>query len=195
MSVCDLRSVGVIVTDPDGLFLMFERATFPIGIAPPAGHVDDHATPADAARAEVLEEVGLKVVKLEQLLPEVWRPNRCRRDLPPEAKPDDAGHWWTIFGARVTGELAPSARETRGARWYHPHEVNGLMYRTMTYASDGMTHAEWTARPGIEPVWMRWLSRYGMREPRLDVLSMPPLRRVEKLAERGPDFPYPEAAG
>jgi 8-oxo-dGTP pyrophosphatase MutT (NUDIX family) len=65
MKVCDNTSVGVIITNESGEYLMFDRNTFPPGTAPAAGHIDDHGSAEDAARAEVHEELGLHVVSLE----------------------------------------------------------------------------------------------------------------------------------
>lgn len=60
---CDHMSVGVLIQNDAGEYLMFERATAPAWIAPPAGHVDDHGEAEDAARAEMSEEVGLTVAE------------------------------------------------------------------------------------------------------------------------------------
>jgi hypothetical protein len=64
MKTCDNTSVGIVITDHQSRYLMFDRATFPPGTAPAAGHIDDHGTAEDAARAEVEEELGLTVTGL-----------------------------------------------------------------------------------------------------------------------------------
>lgn len=152
MKTCDNTSVGVIITNEAGDYLMFERATFPPGIAPVAGHIDTHGTARDAAEAEVCEEVGLTVVSLSEITAG-WRSNRCRR-LP---GPRGVGHQWTIFHAVVTGDLNPSVRETRNVRWVSRADVLALCSRTSRYAAGELTAAEFAARPGIEPVWVQWL--------------------------------------
>lgn len=169
MKVCDNASVGVLITNSAGELLVFERATAPIGIAPPAGHVyDDHEKLADgirdegasyraAAHAEVSEEVGLTVTGLA-LLTSGWRINGCRR-LPGSV---GVGHDWRIYAATVTGDLNPSERETRNARWASRDELQELADRTVLYAWGVLTDAEFTAAPGIEPVWVRWLSEAGL---------------------------------
>ncbi|MFE3517574.1 NUDIX hydrolase [Streptomyces sp. NPDC059166] len=101
---CDHTSVGVLIPGPEGL-LMFERATPPTGLAPVAGHIDQHGSPEQAARSEVAEEVGLTVTRLHPLLTQ-WRPNRCRR-----TPTGPVGHQWWILQAEVRGTLRPSARE------------------------------------------------------------------------------------
>uniref|UniRef100_UPI003F4970F8 NUDIX domain-containing protein n=1 Tax=Streptosporangium sp. CA-256172 TaxID=3240076 RepID=UPI003F4970F8 len=149
---CDNHSVGVLIANNTGQYLMFERATWPVGIAGAAGHVDDHGTILDAARAEVAEELGLTVTDLTLVL-STWREDRCRR----RPGPSGSGHQWYLFRATVRGELAPSSRETRNARWINPAELQELAVRTALYACGRLTEQEFVAEPGIEPVWVDWL--------------------------------------
>jgi 8-oxo-dGTP pyrophosphatase MutT (NUDIX family) len=146
VTACDHTSIGVLVPSDDGRYLLFERATFPPGIAPPAGHVDDHGTPAQAAVAEVREEVGLTVVSAQRV-GEWWLPNRCRRD----SGPWPHGHRWTIFRAHTTGDVAAAPREARNPGWYTPSDLGVLAYRTLY--GGGLR---------LEPVWIVLLHRLGM---------------------------------
>src|SRR5215207_2812720 len=57
--MCDNRSVGVVVRNTAGMLALLTRRKFPIGIAPPAGHVDDHGNSEQAAIEEVSEEIGV----------------------------------------------------------------------------------------------------------------------------------------
>lgn len=174
MKVCDNASVGVLLCDEHGRWLMLERATFPAGVAPVAGHVfDDHAGYEDAARAEVAEELGLTVTSLELLPVGGWRPNRCRRR--PGSR--GVGHQWQVYRATVTGTLTPSARETRNVRWHSAAELQQLAGVTVAYANGHITPAEFEDRPGIEPVWVQWLSDY-------DLISVTPedLAAIDRLA-------------
>jgi 8-oxo-dGTP pyrophosphatase MutT (NUDIX family) len=172
MKTCDNTSVGVIITNAAGDYLMFERATFPPGVAPVAGHVDTHGTVRDAAEAEVREEVGLTVVSLSEIT-SGWRNNRCRR-LP---GPRGVGHQWTVFHAVVTGDLAPSVRETRNVRWIPAADLQALADRTSAYAFGFVTDADFAARPGLEPVWGQWLDAAGAID-----LSPGELRNIDRLA-------------
>ncbi|MEE1823766.1 NUDIX hydrolase [Streptomyces sp. BE20] len=147
MKTCDNTSVGVFITDHRGRYLMFDRATFPVGAAPAAGHIDDHGSARDAARAEVEEELGLTVTGC-------WRDNPCRRR--PGAR--GTGHDWTVYRATVVGDLVPSARETKNVRWIPPVALQELVDRTVAYAHGRVTDAEFEAEPGIEPVWVQWLA-------------------------------------
>ncbi|MFK0142670.1 NUDIX domain-containing protein [Streptomyces murinus] len=153
MKTCDNTSVGIVITDHQGRCLMFDRATFPPGTAPAAGHVDEHGTAEDAARAEVEEELGLTVTGLTHVTGG-WRDNRCRRF----SSARGTGHGWAVYRATVTGDLTPSARETKNVRWIAPEALQELADRTVAYARGRITDAEFEAAPGIEPVWMQWLA-------------------------------------
>lgn len=166
---CDRASVGVLILSPSGL-LVFERATPPAGIAPVAGHVDQHRGPEQAACDEVTEEVGLTVTRLHLLLDQ-WRPNRCRR-----TPSGPVGHHWWIFQAEVSGSLCPSAREVRAPRWVHPDELQQHALRTATYANGYLDREEFEHEPGLEPVWCRFL-----RDLELVTLSSADLDRIEAV--------------
>lgn len=174
MIACDNLSVGVLITDRAGRHLMFDRARPPVGVAPVAGHIDDHGGAEDAARAEVAEEVGLTVTGLTPLR-SAWRDNRCRRAPGPRG----IGHRWTIYRAEVTGDLAPSAEETRNARWLTPAEVQTLADRTAAYAHGEVGDTSWAAAPGIEPVWVEWLAAAGIVAVTPATLSL-----IDRLAGR-----------
>ncbi|GHH56691.1 NUDIX hydrolase [Streptomyces candidus] len=153
MKTCDNTSVGIVITDHQSRYLMFDRATFPPGTAPAAGHIDDHGTAENAGRAEVEEELGLTVTGLTHVTGS-WRDNPCRRL--PGAR--GTGHDWTVYQATVTGDLTPSARETKNVRWIAPDALQELADRTVAYAQGRITDAEFEAAPGIEAVWMQWLA-------------------------------------
>ncbi|MDJ0342220.1 NUDIX hydrolase [Streptomyces sp. H10-C2] len=175
MKTCDNASVGVIIQNADGDYLMFNRATFPPGVAPAAGHVDEHGTVEDAARAEVHEELGLTVESLRPIA-DGWRDNRCRRNPGPRG----VGHQWTVFHATVTGDLNPSTRETANVRWIPAADLQALADRTSAYARGGLTNEEFAAAPGIEPVWITWLYEVGVIH-----LEIGELTRIDRLAAAG----------
>ena len=78
---CDNTSVGMIVRNDKDELLLIERKNEPYGFAPPAGHVDDHGSFEDAARAELEEEVGSVKFRLS------GKPIRSPRRLLP-GRPD-----------------------------------------------------------------------------------------------------------
>jgi 8-oxo-dGTP pyrophosphatase MutT (NUDIX family) len=169
---CDNASVGVLI-ERDGRWLMFERATPPVGIAPVAGHVfDEHESYVDAARAEVREELGLTVDTWELTRAGGWRNNQCRR----RPGPLGTGHQWQVFNATVSGKLRPSRREARDPRWLDRAELQRLAERTAAYARGDTTALSFTASPGIEPVWAGFLT-----ELRLIHLSSMELSAIEAV--------------
>lgn len=151
MSICDHKVAGVIIGNGSGRYLLFDRNTFPAGTAPVAGHVDDHGSFEDAARAEVREEVGLTVATLDHVTGG-WRANACRRVTGPEG----VGHEWQVYRATVTGTLNPSPRETRNARWLTLEDLQALAGQTAWYARGAGSEL------GLEPVWVQWLIDAGL---------------------------------
>ncbi|MFC5188047.1 NUDIX hydrolase [Actinomadura harenae] len=162
--------MGVLISSPSGL-LVFQRATPPAGIAPVAGHLDQHPDLEHAARAEVAEEVGLTVVQLRPLLNQ-WRPNHCRR--PPTGPA--VGHHWSLFQAEVSGTLAPCAREVRAPRWSSPDQLQRHALRTAAHAAGHLNRQQFQQRPGLEPVWCRFLRTLG-----LITLPSTVLDRIEEI--------------
>ena len=115
MRPCDHTSVGVLVWKQSRL-LLINRKLPPPGLAPPAGHVDDHGSFEDAAIAELYEEVGLHAKALT-LIFEVTLTNRCRR-------PNGTWHQWKVFEASVSDfKLNRSTREVRGVRWLSVRQI------------------------------------------------------------------------
>lgn len=155
--VCDNNSVGVLIRDMAGRYLMFRRATLPVGIAPPAGHIDDHGTADDAAIAEVSEEVGLTVVSLTPIVVQ-WRRNICRRQYGPLGP----GHNWTVYRAEVIGDVQASAAEALDADWYTSRQIQSLADRTIRYAHGWLSAEDYAEEPGLEPVWVGLLRDAGL---------------------------------
>lgn len=177
MTTCCGSSVGVLITDAAARLLMIERGWWPRGIAPVAGHVyDAHADAAQAAVAEVKEEVGLSVVGEPRLLWEEHRANRCAS--PPASPP---GHYWWIYTATATGDLHPAPGETRGADWYAPAEVQTLARRTIAFARTGRPATDQPSG-SLEAVWVEHLARIGL----LDVAArdLDPIRRLYSTPPR-----------
>jgi len=131
---CDHQSVGVVIRNPAGHILMFDRNTYPAGRACVAGHVDDHGSFEDAAIAETWEEVGLRVKHLT--LATASRVSFPCRRVPTQ----EVGHYCQIYHAEVEDyRLTPSERETRNARWYSIDDINEM-------------------REALEPAWLHWFS-------------------------------------
>ncbi len=145
---CDNKSVGVIVQDTVGNTLLLSRAKYPFGWAAPAGHIDDHGSPEQAAVNEVHEEVGiiLPIGGLIRVVDSRRIDNKCSRI-------GGDYHEWTVYKTVTETEtITPSADETRGARWFSEFAINDLIARSELSISE--------STPGqyvIEPIWVEFL--------------------------------------
>jgi len=122
-SVCDHTSVGIIVKNKKGHVLLIERAQFPPGWAPPAGHIDKkYGSAAEAAQRELEEEVGLYVRQSD--LKEIHyriHYNKCRRE-------DGWFHWWWVFEAKKwAGRVRVKKDEARAHLWAGPRKMQELI--------------------------------------------------------------------
>jgi ADP-ribose pyrophosphatase YjhB (NUDIX family) len=154
--ICDNTSVGIIDLRP-GRLLQIERRKEPFGFAPPAGHVDDHGSYEDAARAEYYEEVGLIADHLE-LIYEGHHENCCRR-------PGGTFHDWKVYRAvGVKGLPVPNADEVKRVIWTTPDYLMTLMKRTEDRLAGKISDQEWQHKPGIEPVWYEIYTAINMTQ-------------------------------
>ena len=153
---CDHTSVGLMVWKNNRL-LLIERRKPPYGVAPPAGHVDDHGSYEDAARSELEEEVGLEPTEL-RLLAEGRKENCCRR-------PNGNWHYWKIYEVTAKGTVKLCSTEARSSGWYSIPELIELCQRTKLYLAGEVSEFEWQERPGMEPVWCNWLAELGVLGP------------------------------
>lgn len=159
--VCDNTSVGVVLRDEEGNLALLKRGRFPVGIAPAAGHIDDHGSPEQAAVDEVFEEIGvtLEVKDLSPLIVARDIPNVCRR-------PNGDHHVWTVYAATVpTGTIiTPDKEQTKGARWYTAAEVAELAQRTRAYRHGDVPEESWQQDPGLEEIWLDFLTKLDVIE-------------------------------
>ena len=157
MTECDNFSVGVIIERGMDIALL-QRAKFPIAIAPPAGHIDQHGIPELAAIAEVEEELGLVIARgglLRTTIANRRVENRCRR-------PGGDYHYWSVFRATAySGVLRSSLDETRGAGWYNSDQLQELADRTQAFSEGRVTPEQWEQEPGLEAVWVDFMTELG----------------------------------
>ena len=177
MPRCDNASVGVLITDHRGRLLLIERVRPPFGLAPVAGHVDDHGSCEDAARAEVAEEVGLTVTNLTAIA-NSWRNNACRRT----PGPNGVGHSCAVYRATVVGEVSVDPQEVAGVRWCTARRLQRLADRTVAYAHGRLTGQAYVRHPGLEPVWVRFAAAEGLVE-----VNERDLVAVDRLAALPPE--------
>jgi hypothetical protein len=86
------------------------------------------------------------------------------------------GHYWSIYRAEVSGQIRPSAQEVRAPRWLDADQLQQHAHRTAAYAEGRLSEEQFTAEPGLEPVWVRFL--HGLQLVTLpdDTLSL-----IEKI--------------
>jgi 8-oxo-dGTP pyrophosphatase MutT (NUDIX family) len=170
VKACDNASAGVLITDPHGRYLFFERPTPPWGLAAPAGHVfDEHDNHERAAIQETHEEFGLAVAFLNLAI-EGWLHNACRRGPGAEG----TGHFWRVYTATVSQESIdhPDAeREIKDVRWLTPAELQQLADVTVDLARGRIDVFMFKANPGLEPSWVIWLTRLQIITVREDDLQ------------------------
>lgn len=157
---CDNLSVGVIIEDSDRIALL-KRANFPIAIAPPAGHIDAHGSPEQAATDEIFEELGLTVAKNALLQTSIRNrrvENQCGRIG------GNHHYWWVYRTLEFGGELTPCPDETQGAAWYHRNDLQTLADRTRALLAKSASQLEWQQNPGLEPTWVSFFVELGYVE-------------------------------
>jgi 8-oxo-dGTP pyrophosphatase MutT (NUDIX family) len=156
--ICDNKSVGVIIENDSGAFALLRRARFPIGIAPPAGHLDSHGSLELAAVNEAREESGL-IISVGGLkrtaIYERRVNNQCRRL-------GGDHHDWTVFETdQFGGELQPSPDEAKSAGWYDPPLLQELADRTRAFQAGQISPEDWVANPGLEEIWADFFHELG----------------------------------
>lgn len=138
-NMCPGKSVGGIYEE-SGRILMIYRKYEPYGWACPAGHIEEGDNAQETLIKEFDEEVGLKVVGMEQLLAEDVPWNNCHRS-------NGMGHTWWVFKAFCLGEVRVGEEETRvddktgkSWGWFTKDEIKLL---------------------DLEPVWRYWFKKLG----------------------------------
>ena len=151
--VCDHTSVGMLVWKDDKL-LLIERARFPFGFAVPAGHVDGDKTFEEAAKRELMEEVGLDTEGMK-LVAEGRKENHCRRE-------GGTWHYWKLYQMVVVGDVHGSKDETKQTGWYSKDDIKKLGNRTEKYNNKEISDEKWNKNPGLEPVMYEWFKQLNI---------------------------------
>ena len=155
---CDNRSVGIILRNHHGGYALLKRGRFPIGIAPPAGHIDTHGNPEQAAVDEAREELGVQLAVAALRKTAIYErrvENVCRRI-------GGGHHVWNVYEAETEQlDLTPDPDETHGAAWYSSTALQVLANRTRRFQKGQIQHTAWAEQPGLEEVWLGFLNELG----------------------------------
>lgn len=106
--------------------------------------------------AETYEELGLTIPAVDlrgTSIRQRYVKNRCRRLA------GDHHSWWVFeIHLSVVVELRPDPDETQDAAWYSRGELQELAERTREFQSGAIPAAAWVASPGIEEIWLEFLT-------------------------------------
>ena len=129
-------SVGAIIKNKEGKYLLIDRLKKPFGFACPAGHIDEGEEPIDALIREVKEETGLDVKSYTE-----YDINYSRKDysqVPQETCSRGINfHMWFIYDVIAEGDLIFKEDEVKSIDWYSVEEIKKLE---------------------LESVWKYWLT-------------------------------------
>jgi 8-oxo-dGTP pyrophosphatase MutT (NUDIX family) len=116
------------------------RLSHPVGLACPAGHIEEGEAPSDANKREDEEEVGIAVANEDQkeILHKTY-PNPC-------GKGHDAHEWWVYEVTKFSGE---------------PRLVEHTKHKFVQWMSwDEIL--EYIARNDVDPAWIMIFRDLGM---------------------------------
>ncbi|HSX32020.1 MAG TPA: NUDIX hydrolase [Candidatus Saccharimonadales bacterium] len=146
--------MGVIISNSGGKIALIKRANFPIRFAPPAGHIDDHGSPEQAAIDEAEEEIGLVIEPSDLMATPITERrvnNKCKREG------GDHHVWWVYEADQFLGDIEADPTETQGAEWYSKKQLQRLADRTKAYKAGKIPESEWEQNPGLEEIWVDFM--------------------------------------
>jgi 8-oxo-dGTP diphosphatase len=103
----------VVPVTPEGDILLVDHAKAGLWL-PPGGHVDPDEHPADTARREAREELGVEVEARPVFL-------TATQTIGIDAGHTDVSIWYVTAGDR--GWVVPESEEFHAARWWTPAEI------------------------------------------------------------------------
>lgn len=114
-----LVSYVVMIDLDDGSALLVDHISADLWL-PPGGHVESDEHPADTARREMQEELGIESALLRGLETPTFLTVTPTVEMVPAHT--DVSLWFCVPGHRST-PLHPDLTEFRSARWWTPEEV------------------------------------------------------------------------
>ncbi len=130
-------SVGAVIKDGKGKFLLIDRKNPPYGFAGVAGHVDEGEDYLTAFFREVREESGLRVVMYDRKFREEIVNNTCKRGV--------SVHYWYLFECFCKGKIRIEKSGAKSIGWYSKEEVRQM-----------------AREKKLEPVWEYWFRKLGV---------------------------------
>ena len=135
---CD--AVVLIITSTDGSRLLLNKeyrmAVGGFAYNFPAGLIDEGETPDVAAKRELWEETGLKLVSIDEILPMSFSGVGITNEKS-----------CCVIG-KAEGEFAPSTsdEEEIEARWYTKEEVSEMLKTSTAFAARTQAYCYWWAK-------------------------------------------------
>lgn len=111
---CSGRSVGAIIKKNNKVLLL-ERVFFPLGWAPPGGHIDKGELPKAAVIREIREETGLIATSCRLLT----KGKRVKDLCWAKRKYHD---WW-MFECQYKGRVRLDKGESKKFRWFPVNKI------------------------------------------------------------------------
>jgi FAD synthetase len=112
------KGTGGIIKNDKGEILMIERASFPLGWACPAGHIEGGLTPEQTLIKEMKEETNIDVIKFNLLIHEFVDWNECKRGV--------RGHDWYLYEVTEWKGKAKKNHESKDIKWVAPGKIKKL---------------------------------------------------------------------
>ncbi len=158
LKICCGTSVGCIVINQNHEFLLIKRTKGVLGYAPVGGHaLDEHKSFADAAVAELSEEVGIEIE--EKDLQEIMNArgtysNKCSRM-------NGDKHEWKIYLVNVSGRPGKSTSDdgVKGFEWVKRDKILELANKTREWIKNGSKQED---EDHLEPVWVEHFKKSGL---------------------------------
>ncbi|MEI6650836.1 MAG: NUDIX hydrolase [Candidatus Moraniibacteriota bacterium] len=158
--ICCHTSVGTIVRNQEGQYLVIRRTKKPFGYACVAGHaLDEHTDWLESMRAELLEETGIVVghessdLQSLSVLKGVYT-NICSR-------PGCQFHAWKVYELLVDGTpgILTGDGGVKQVLWVTIDRLQELCHRTRDWYAYGKPEEE---DSHMEPIWVIHLAKAGL---------------------------------
>lgn len=130
------HSVGAIVKNSKGHYLVLYRKVKPKGLAFPAGHIEPDETPEEALIRELYEETGLKAKRIQRKL---------RATIRGCCKLGANKHLWHVFRI-IAYSGRPKRREKTKHQW-------------LKFMSPKKIREEYVNRKDVDPSWVKIFRR------------------------------------